>query len=693
MKKIILGTACTVFFLLGIGASNAGTLGDVDHDGDIDLTEAVHALRVSSGVQSTVSASYVMVWRGAWALGEEYNVYDAVQYEGSSYICIQHHTSDESNSPPDEVMWNVLALEGEQGPEGPPASDADTLDGLDSTAFVTTETDPTVDETLKDGITWSEIDNRPTGLDDGDDVGVTTETDPTVEPTVKDGVSWDEVTGKPGGFDDGIDNDSGGDITAVTAGTGLSGGGTSGDVSLQLDIPLSLTASTASVVIGATNTGSGPAVMGIANDATAVAVHGHSDGSHGNGVVGSAEGQHGVGVLGAAHGTEGYGVYGACDGGECVGVRGLAYETGEGVENYGGYFKAMGDNGRGVYAEASSTAAQPNYGGMFKAAGVYGRGVYGDATGHDGHGVHGTASGPNGMGIYGESTHADGGRGVYGESAGGTGVRGLSYASDGKGVSGLASKTGEDVENYGGSFTASGGKGRGVYGEAPRNGGRFKATGNQGRAVYAEATNTNSIGLWGKATAENSSGVWGEGKNYDFYAIGEGTNYGAFTGAHEVKLVADAPNEVMPGMIVSATGEVQIRKNQDGVVSLSSTLPTVRLSEVTKDKAVFGVITKEAPLHEEHWYEPAEGERFGIVNALGEGRVWVSEINGAIEAGDYITTSSIAGYGQKQDDDFLHSYTLGKAIETIDWDSVVETVEYAGRMYKVYLLAVVYTSG
>ena len=45
---------------------------------------------------------------------------------------------------------------------------------------------------------------------------------------------WSGLTGVPAGFADGVDNDSGGDITAVAAGTGLSGGGTSGAVSLAL---------------------------------------------------------------------------------------------------------------------------------------------------------------------------------------------------------------------------------------------------------------------------------------------------------------------------------------------------------------------------------------------------------------------------------------------------------------------------
>jgi hypothetical protein len=119
----------------------------------------------------------------------------------------------------------------------------------------------------------------------------------------------------------------------------------------------------------------------------------------------------------------------------------------------------------------------------------------------------------------------------------------------------------------------------------------------------------------------------------------------------------------------------------------------VKLSGTDRDKAVLGVFVVKTPLPNEHWYQVNEGERFGIVNALGEGRVWVSDSNGGIQAGDYITTSVIPGYGQKQDDDLLHSYTLGKAIETVDWDSVKETVEYGGKTYKVHLIAVVYTSG
>jgi len=258
------------------------------------------------------------------------------------------------------------------------------------------------------------------------------------------------------------------------------------------------------------------------------------------------------------------------------------------------------------------------------------------------------------------------------------------YASclTGYGELGTASEGVRGVHRNSGNYGQLGTHVYGVYG--------FSNT-YQGKGVYGEGNYSASIGVYGKST--ENIGVFGEGGTWDFYAGGAGTDYGPFTGGHEVKLSEDLPKSVRPGMIVSVTGETQVRKTDGEEVSFSSTLPTVRLSDMPNDSKVFGVIISESPLPEEHWYQADEGERFGIINALGEGRVWVTNINGDIEAGDYITTSAIAGYGQKQDDDLLHSYTLGKAIEDVDWSQVTETVEFNGQTYKIYAMAVVYTSG
>jgi hypothetical protein len=248
----------------------------------------------------------------------------------------------------------------------------------------------------------------------------------------------------------------------------------------------------------------------------------------------------------------------------------------------------------------------------------------------------------------------------------------------------LAATNTSSLSGEGVSGSASGTSGYGISGYA---------TGTTGQGVHGVAVGNSGIGVMGYAPGPYGRGVLGNGSQYDFYAGGNGINYGPFTGGHEVRLSEDFSKDIKPGMIVSVTGQTRLRRQENGAASLSSTLPTVKLSSQVADKAVFGVLVAEVPLPKDHWYETQDGERFATVNALGEGRVWISNFNGDIELGDYITTSSIPGYGQRQDDDLLRSSTLGKAIEAVDWDSVTDTVWFNGQAIKVYLIAVVYTSG
>jgi len=265
--------------------------------------------------------------------------------------------------------------------------------------------------------------------------------------------------------------------------------------------------------------------------------------------------------------------------------------------------------------------------------------------------------------------------GVTGTATSGRGVSGHSNATSSAGVYGQSSGTsGVGVHGYVGVASGT------TFGVT----GTSLSTSGTGVKGYASASSGTTYGVYGRSNSTSG---------FDFYAAGVGANYGAFTGAHEVRLAVSFPLDVKAGMIVSATGEAQARHGADGGVEISSTLPTVRLADTAEDKSVFGALVSEVTLPEDHWYEAGEDERFASVNALGEGRVWVSSINGGIEAGDYITTSALPGYGQLQNDDLLHSYTLGKATETVNWDKVTETVMYNGQKYEVYLIAVVYTSG
>jgi hypothetical protein len=293
---------------------------------------------------------------------------------------------------------------------------------------------------------------------EADDGGITTETDPTVLPSVKDGVTWAELSSIPAGFADNIDNDSGGDITGVTVGTGLNGGGSSGTVNLSIENPLSLTNSLyGSATISGYNTYS----------------------SSGFGVVGNASGSSGRGVYGISAGASGNGVYG------------LASNS-SAVTNFGGAFVANGDLGRGVYGSASSGDTGTNYGGYFTAYGTYGRGVYGEATNsgnYTNYGGYFSAAGTYGIGAYGYSPDYyglygyGGARGVYGRASGTSGYGGYFYSS---GTSGY------------GVYAYTAGGGYGLYGYSVNGDGIYAATGaSNEHAGYFN--NSDSIGLAGSA--------------------------------------------------------------------------------------------------------------------------------------------------------------------------------------------------
>ena len=63
-----------------------------------------------------------------------------------------------------------------------------------------------------------------------------------------------------------------------------------------------------------------------------------------------------------------------------------------------------------------------------------------------------------------------------------------------------------------------------------------------------------------------------------------------------------------------------------------------------------------------------------MINSVGEGAIWVCNINGSFENGDYITSSSIQGFGMRQESDSEKNYTVAKI--TCDCEFDVDSLVY-----------------
>ena len=162
--------------------------------------------------------------------------------------------------------------------------------------------------------------------------------------------------------------------------------------------------------------------------------------------------------------------------------------------------------------------------------------------------------------------------------------------------------------------------------------------------------------------------------------------------------------ESLRGKIVCSTGEIDNGSKQGKeAITIDHAVPKVEFSKQRYMKNVYGVISN----IETDGVTKEHNAQFGImrfiqneetykmkVNSIGEGGIWVSNSNGNIENGDYITTSDIEGIGMKQDDDLLHNYTVAKA--SIDCDFSLNSDKYNCKSvdnYKIAFIACTYHCG
>ena len=178
-----------------------------------------------------------------------------------------------------------------------------------------------------------------------------------------------------------------------------------------------------------------------------------------------------------------------------------------------------------------------------------------------------------------------------------------------------------------------------------------------------------------------------------------------FTGQHRNYGDAELYASSSVGLIVCSTGKI---KNLDlsTTATINEALPELSLSTQDSDKRVFGVISdsEDENDNQRNHQMGAWGSKFEkednrlIVNSVGEGAVWVCDINGNLDNGDYITTCTVPGHGALQADDLLHNYTVAKITQdcTFDLDSteyVCEEYEHNGTTYKRAFVGCTYHCG
>jgi len=163
-----------------------------------------------------------------------------------------------------------------------------------------------------------------------------------------------------------------------------------------------------------------------------------------------------------------------------------------------------------------------------------------------------------------------------------------------------------------------------------------------------------------------------------------------FTGQHRT-FIKDVPFMEagdLEGLIVSADQNKYIKMSGgiavgSNAITTNESLPLVSLSTKVNDKKCFGVISaSEDPETRHEAYgnfvsisEKELGDTRVYINSVGEGAMWVTNINGPLESGDYITTSNVAGYGQRQESEFLANYTVAKITMDCDFEPATQPIQ------------------
>ena len=169
-----------------------------------------------------------------------------------------------------------------------------------------------------------------------------------------------------------------------------------------------------------------------------------------------------------------------------------------------------------------------------------------------------------------------------------------------------------------------------------------------------------------------------------------------FTGQHACYVSSVSYENISShvGLIVSSEDKGYVSVDMNGNVTTgkdaiwsTESLPYVNLTSSDMDKGVFGVISDVEnlpiaidPQFNNNAYKIHNGYKnslFGriLINGIGDGAVWTTNINGNVNPGDYLCSSVIPGHARVQDDSSsMFNYTVAKA--TISCDFNLESSQY-----------------
>jgi hypothetical protein len=148
--------------------------------------------------------------------------------------------------------------------------------------------------------------------------------------------------------------------------------------------------------------------------------------------------------------------------------------------------------------------------------------------------------------------------------------------------------------------------------------------------------------------------------------------------------------EDLVGKIVVSTGEYS-DLNNDKTLTINEAIPIVSLCKCENDKRCFGVVSdrESDDIQREfkignlkfHMQKKRRSKKY-MINSVGEGGIWVCNIGGNIYNGDYITSSSLPGFGMKQTSPFHLNYTVAKITCDCDFDDMPYTIQKRELIYK-----------